>query len=229
MQERVQAHRLGARPRLGVEDGEIDAPPGEAFDLVDAEAFVDPVGEERLGRRAMGAPSLTSRSTIASGSRPRLRWPAPPGRRPGQVAARTRIGDVTRASPDRRSGTAGARAPPVRPCRRAGCAGRVRRRGCPRLVPGPPALAEASGSHDHARPRDVPAGRTASRPVVSPSQQHTTRPGGRGPSHSASARGGSISGMTARPLCWPLPWPRGASARGGGASARAPHERWCAR
>jgi hypothetical protein len=55
MQERVQAHRLGAGPRLGVEDGEIDAPPGKAFDLVDVEAFVDPVGEERLGRRAMRA------------------------------------------------------------------------------------------------------------------------------------------------------------------------------
>src|SRR5262245_65034021 len=55
VKDRVQAHGLGTGTRLGLEHGEVDAPPREALHLEHVEALVQEVRAEGLRRVAVGA------------------------------------------------------------------------------------------------------------------------------------------------------------------------------
>ncbi len=124
--------------------------------------------------------------------------------------------------PDRRSGTAGARAPPGPPSRSAGSAGRGRRRGRPPFEAGPPPrpLRPPSGPTTTVARGEEPAGRIAESGTRSPSQRQTRRPGERGlASHSSRVIGARDLGDRSRARsAWPPPWRRAASGAGGATS-----------
>src|SRR5438094_94456 len=205
-------HTMGERVRA---DGELHVMHHEALDVVDVEAFVDPRHQQRLGAVGLGAHlasfaglDLRGHHDQREDAERRLRDGLRPRRPP---RAHADVGLDLEVLPAGRAH----RRSPKRDCRMATIAGPAV---SVRTIRGPidvttnwwaraastsRAASPPSGPTITATERGDPAALSASPSgAPPPSHRQSARSTGSGTaSHSASGRGGSTSGMTARPHC----------------------------
>jgi len=177
-EERVEAERFPAGGGRGVEDDELDGPAGEAFHLVDVEAFLQPAPSSAGTPAPWARTSRTSASSTEAGSTTAAK------RREGDPGEGVRQGAGLdgelhlRRYPDRRSATAAAPPPPRRRSRSGASVARVKATTAPDSA-SPRTSSEVSppsGPTPRVTRRQGPAGRRPSSPSRASSHRQTSSP-----------------------------------------------------